>query len=160
MHAENLNGFIIIECAGLGWRRRAREDGEGGRPRPRRRSKRPSILPPRVRAYPVCVRACVRSLPPCRASPSLVSITCLLPFLSSSPPRVASERERVGAGRAGRGANRSSERCCCCCCFDRRRRRRRAPPSDLVPPPHQASTSKPSASSLRPNMYLPAIIGK
>merc|ERR1719145_88711 len=101
MHAENLNGFIIIECAGLGWRRRAREDGEGGRPRPRRRSKRPSILPPRVRAYPVGVRACVRSLPPCRASPSLVSITCLLPFLSSSPPRVASERERVGAGRAG-----------------------------------------------------------
>merc|ERR1719221_736845 len=49
-----------------------------------------------------CMRACVRSLPPCRASPSLVPITCLLPFLSSTPPRVASERERVGAGgRAG-----------------------------------------------------------
>merc|ERR1719277_621887 len=156
MHAENLNGFIIIECAGLGWRRRAGEDGERGRPRPRRRSKRPSVLPPRVRAH-ACVRACVRSLPPCRASPSLVSITCLLPFLSSSsPPRVASERERVGAGGEGRkptfrtmllllSSSASSAR---------------APPSDLVPPPHQASSSKPSASSLRPNMYLPAIIGK
>merc|ERR550525_2065544 len=107
MHAENLNGFIIIECAGLGWRRRAGEDGERGRPRPRRRSKRPSVLHPRVRAH-ACVRACVRSLPPCRASPSLVSITCHLLFLySSSPPPLllawrVSEREWVRAGGQGR----------------------------------------------------------